>query len=55
MTNFGIPYKLGTDNGPPFSSQDFAKFAQHMGFDCTRVAPYALWANNTVEHFMGTS
>ena len=52
MTNFDIPDKLGTDNGPPFSSQYIANFAKHMGFEHTRVTPYAPWANGTVKHFM---
>ena len=52
MTNFSIPNKLGTDNGPPFNSQDFANFAKHMGFKHTTVTPYTPWENNMVEHFM---
>ena len=52
MTNFDIPYKLGTENGPPFNSQDFANLPKPMRFEHTRVTPYAPWANNTVEHFM---
>ena len=52
MTNFGIPYKLGTDNGPPFNGGEFTNFSKQMGFRHTKVTPYAPWANGTVEHFM---
>ena len=52
LTDFGIPYKLGTDNGPPFNSHQFRKFAAQLGFEHTRVTPYAPWANGTIEHFM---
>ena len=52
MTSFGIPYKLGTDNGPPFNNQDFANFAKHMGYQRTRVTLYAPWTKGMVEHFM---
>ena len=52
MTNFEIPCKLGTDNGLPFSSQNFANFGKHMGFEHTRVTPYAPCANSAVNHFM---
>ena len=52
LTNFGIPYKLGSDNGPPFNSRAFTEFADHMGFRHVKVTPYAPWANGTVEHFM---
>ena len=41
MTNFGISYKLGTDNRPSFNSQDFANFAKRRAFEHTRVIPYA--------------
>ena len=52
MTNFEIPCKLGTDNGLPFSSQNFANFGKHKGFEHTRVTPYAPCANSAVNHFM---
>ena len=52
INNFGIPYKLGTDNGRPFHSHDLSNFAKRMGFEHTRVTPYAPWANGTVKYFM---
>lgn len=52
LAAFGIPYKLGSDNGPPFNSQQFATFAKQKGFKHIHVTPYAPWANGTVEHFM---
>ena len=52
INDFGIPYKLGTDNGRPFHSHDLSNFAKRMGFEHTRVTPYAPWANGTVKYFM---
>ena len=46
------PYKLNTDNATPFNSQDFANFAKHKGLEHTKITPYALGANDTVDHFM---
>ena len=43
---------MGTDNGPPFSGYKFKEFAKKVGFKHVRVAPYAPWANETVEYFM---
>ena len=52
LTDFGVPYQLGTDNGPPFFGHKFKEFSRKMGFRHIRVTPYAPWANGTVEHFM---
>jgi Integrase core domain. len=52
LTDFGIPHKMGTDNGPPFSGYIFEKFAKKMGFKHVKVTLYAPWANATLEHFM---
>ena len=35
----GIPDRLESDNGPPFNSKDFKKFAEEMVFILYKVAP----------------
>jgi putative transposase len=49
---FGIPEELKTDNGPPFQSADFAKYADYLGFQHRKIT--SLWskANGTAERFM---
>ena len=56
----GIPERLETDNGPPFNSTDFQKFAEEMGFKHAeemgfkhhRVTPEHPRANGEAESFM---
>jgi transposase InsO family protein len=36
---FGIPKELKSDNGPPFNSQEFRKFADNMGFKHRKITP----------------
>jgi len=36
LTDFGIPFKMGTDNGPPFSGHQFANFERKLGFNTPR-------------------
>ena len=48
----GIPERLETDNGPPFNSTDFQKFAEEMGFKHHRVTPEHPRANGEAESFM---
>ena len=43
---------LKTDNGSPFNSSDFAKFASEWGFFHRKVTPYWPRANSTAESFM---
>jgi hypothetical protein len=45
---FGIPKVLKTDNGPPFTSKQFADFAQYCGFYHKRVTPLWPRANGEV-------
>ena len=52
MANFGIPYKLNTDNATPFNSQNFANFAKHKGLEHTKITPCAPGANDMVDCFM---
>ena len=52
MSNFGIPDTLGSDNGPPYNSDDLDKFAVYMGYSHDKKTPYAPWANGMAETFM---
>ncbi|PIK51859.1 hypothetical protein BSL78_11236 [Apostichopus japonicus] len=49
---FGIPEVVRTDNGPPFNSEYFMKFAQYLGFRHRRITPQWPQANGEVERFM---
>ncbi|PIK39686.1 hypothetical protein BSL78_23476 [Apostichopus japonicus] len=49
---FGIPEVVRTDNGPPFNSEYFMKFAQYLGFRHRRITPRWPQANGEVERFM---
>ena len=49
---FGTPEVVKSDNGPPFQSEDFAKFANIQGFKHCRVTPLWPRANGEVECFM---
>ncbi|XP_047494981.1 uncharacterized protein LOC125043071 [Penaeus chinensis] len=46
-----IPAILKSDNGPPFSSEDFCKYAQHSGFVHRKLTPLWPQANGEIEHF----
>ena len=48
----GIPKKFKTDNGSPFQSLDFSKFADEKGFVHQRVTPLWPEANGEAENFM---
>ena len=45
---------LKSDNGPPFNGQDFAKFADVLGFKHRKVTPLWPRANGEVERFVKT-
>ncbi|XP_056003630.1 uncharacterized protein LOC130049711 [Ostrea edulis] len=51
---FGIPQVLKTDNGPPFQSSEFAKFANYLGFRHQIITPLWPRANGETERFMKT-
>ncbi|RXN06658.1 putative protein K02A2.6-like protein [Labeo rohita] len=51
---FGIPRSVKTDNGPPFTSEQFSKFAAYMGFHHRKITPLWPQANATAERFMRT-
>ena len=49
---FGVPDKMKTDNGPPFNSEEFKRFAHTLGFHHQRVTPLWPRANGEAEKFM---
>ena len=50
----GIPTVCKTDNGPPFQSDAFRRFADHLGFHHRKITPLWPQANSEVERFMRT-
>ena len=50
----GNPRTLTTDNGPPFSSKDFKKFSESLGFRHRRITPAWPQANGEAERMMRT-
>ena len=50
----GIPKVVKTDNGPPFNSRDFSRFAGYLGFKHRKVTPLWPQANGGVERMMRT-
>lgn len=46
---FGIPQYVVTDNGPPFSSQEFIKFMGEHGVEVKKSPPYYPQANGLAE------
>ena len=51
---FGLPRVVKTDNGPPFNSEQFSKFADCLGFHHRKITPLWPQANATAERFMRT-
>ena len=51
---FGIPSVIKSDNGPPFQSQEFCKFCQHLGIKHRKITPYWPQANGEAKRFMQT-
>ena len=52
LAAYGTPQEMCSDNGPPFNSIEFAKFARKLGFKHRKITPLAPWANGTAERFM---
>ena len=52
FSTFGIPEEVRTDNGPPFNSDDFARFAGCLGVHHRKVTPLWPKANGEVERMM---
>ena len=51
---FGTPDTVKSDNGPPFTSREFAKYAQTLGFKHCKMTPLWPRANGEVERFVKT-
>ncbi len=49
----GVPNQVKSDNGPAFISNEFASFAEEMGFEHLKITPLHPPANSTAERFMG--
>lgn len=54
MSRFGYIDQLITDNGPQFSSDEFARFAKDYGFIHTTTSPHFPQANGQAERFVQT-
>ncbi|XP_064639559.1 uncharacterized protein K02A2.6-like [Lineus longissimus] len=52
MSRHGVVSILKSDNGPPFTSHDFKRFAEYLGFQHRRVTPLYPQANGEAERFM---
>lgn len=50
----GIPVEVKSDNGPPFQSLEFARYAQEKGFKHRKITPLWAPANSEAERFMRT-
>ena len=50
----GIPEKLTTDNGPPYSSDEMERYAKEMGIELTPVAPNDPQCNGFAENYVKT-
>ena len=52
LSSYGVPKIIRSDNGPPFNSTEFAKFATNIGFKHRKITPNWPEANGEVERFM---
>jgi hypothetical protein len=53
FSQHGIPEKVITDNGPPFSSFQYKQFADRYGFTHQTISPYHSQANGLIEKCVG--
>ena len=51
---FGVPQIVMTDNGPPFSSKEFAAFANQYRFDHITSSPRYPQSNGFIERMVQT-
>lgn len=54
FARFGIPKRLVSDNGPPFSSVELATYLKHNGVKHLPVAPYHPSSNGAAENAVRT-
>lgn len=54
FARFGLPRRLITDNGPPFSSAEFSDYLKKNGISHTLVAPYHPASNGAAENAVRT-
>lgn len=54
FTAYGLPQQLVTDNGPQFTSEEFAAFTRGNGILHTCCIPYHPASNGEAEHFVRT-
>ena len=54
LSLLGVPETVQTDNGPPFQSEQFEKFAKYLGFVHRKITPYWPRSNAICERFMRT-
>ena len=54
FSSYGLPRQIVTDNGPQFTSQEFAKFMKENGIKHTKCLPYHLSSNGLAERFVQT-
>ena len=51
FSTLGIPYKITTDNGPPFHGKEITLFANYLNMKHAKITPYWPQANSTAENF----
>lgn len=49
---YGLPFVLRSDNGPPSNSHEFSLYCSHMGIRHQKITPEHPEANGGVEAFM---
>ena len=54
FSRFGLPDQLASDNGPQFTSEEFALFLKQNGIKHIRSAPYHPSSNGLAERFVQT-
>jgi len=54
LSSFGNIQELRSDNGPPFTSHEFAQFAKYYRFHHRRITPLWPRGNGEIERFMRT-
>lgn len=54
ISHFGLPQKLVSDNGPPFSSKEFMTFCSSNGIEVLKSSPYNPESNGIAERAVQT-